>query len=172
MFYSTLALIFLMTASTQPGVIDVRDFGAIPDDGKDDTFAIESAIDAARNGQVIHFPPGTFEVSRRINPRGGGRIIEGSTQLRWEGDHVVADSQTILKSKNQQAVFYFRGSNLTLRNLTFDGRAIFCDREHDEMVSELNIDNCWFHLDVIGDHDNAIEFTTGITDGKITNCVF
>ncbi|HMB95296.1 MAG TPA: right-handed parallel beta-helix repeat-containing protein, partial [Tepidisphaeraceae bacterium] len=65
-----------------------------------------------------------------------------------------------------------RGSNLTLRNLTFDGRAIFCDREHDEMVSELNIDNCWFHLDVAGDHDNAIEFTTGIADGRITNCVF
>jgi hypothetical protein len=159
--------LFLLPAS-QPAEINVRDFGAIPDDGKDDTFAIQSAIEAARNGQTLRFPPGVFEISRPINPRGGGRIIEGSTQLLWQGDRVVAQSETILKAKTNKSIFYFRGKNLTLRNLSFDGRAIFCDRDGNAMVENLVMDNCAFR----GSDNNNIEFTTGLLNSKITNCVF
>jgi hypothetical protein len=166
----TIALL-LMTAS-QPAVIDVRDYGAIPDDGKDDTFAIQSAIEAARDGQIVRFPPGTFEISRQINPRGSGRTIEGATQLIWQGDRVVAQSETILKAKGNKSIFYFRGLDLTLRNLTFDGRALFCDRDNNAMVENVVIDNCWFRGELTGDANNAIEFTTGLKDSKITNCVF
>jgi hypothetical protein len=167
-----LRIVLLLISTTQPAVIDVRDYGAIPDDGKDDTFAIESAIESARNGQIIHFPPGTFQISRQINPRGSGRIIEGSTQLVWDADHVVAQSETILKATGPKAIFYFRGVNLTLRNLTFDGRAIFCDRDNDAMVENLVIDNCAFRGQLSGPDNNAIEFTTGLQNSKIINCVF
>src|ERR1700733_10093998 len=112
-----LRLVFLLMPLTQPAVIDVRDYGAVPDDGKDDTFAIQSAIEAARNGQIVRFPPGVFEISRPINPRGSGRTIQGATQLIWQGDHIVAQSETILKARTSKPIFYFRGVNLTLRNL-------------------------------------------------------
>jgi hypothetical protein len=152
--------------------IDVRQFGAIPDDEKDDAAAIQNAIDSARNGQTILFPAGVFEISKRLNPRGGGRIIQGATQLVWQGDRLVASSQTILKPAGEQFVFYLNGSNLTLRNLTFQGRALLCDRPNNLMNSGLVIDNCWFTLNVKGEQQDAIEFTTGLADSRITNCVF
>ena len=46
--------------------LEVTDFGAIPDDGKDDTAAIRAAIKAAQDRPgtvVLHFPTGKFIVS-------------------------------------------------------------------------------------------------------------
>jgi hypothetical protein len=155
------------------GGIDVRDFGAVADDDRDDAAAIQAAIDAAVLKRLpVTFPAGTFLVSRRINPGTGGTTIQGTTTLRWDGDRVVADTQTILKSTGNESVFYFRGDGLNLKNLTFQGRGIFCDRPGDSMVTGLSIDNCWFSIDVRGEHDNSVEFTTGLADSRITNCVF
>ena len=40
--------------------LHVRDFGAIPDDGKDDTDAVQKAVDAAQPGDTIHFDKGVY----------------------------------------------------------------------------------------------------------------
>lgn len=47
------------------GAFDVTAFGAIPDDGSDDTAAIERAIEAARaaGGGTVYFPSGGYDVS-------------------------------------------------------------------------------------------------------------
>jgi hypothetical protein len=46
------------------GVVDVRNFGAFPDDGVDDTEAIQSALDAHPNGnRIIYLPSGDYQVS-------------------------------------------------------------------------------------------------------------
>ncbi len=44
-------------------VLNVVDFGAFPNDGKDDITAIQSAVDSAGklNGAVVFFPPGRFD---------------------------------------------------------------------------------------------------------------
>src|SRR5437868_3960298 len=94
--------------------VDVRQFGAIPDDGKDDTLAIQRAIDRAGKGQTITLPPGTFQIITPLDPRGEGRTIKGSTKLVWQGDQVVAQSQTILKYIGSGFVFHFTGQDLTL----------------------------------------------------------
>jgi hypothetical protein len=171
MIHTALAILFWGLTTTQPNVIDVRDFGAVPDDGKDDWFAIQSAIEKARDGQVIVFPAGTFDISRSLDPK-SGRTFQGATQLRWDGDHVVADSQTILKSTGKDAVIHFSGEGLTIRNISFDGRGIFCDHQNGIMVRNLLVDNCWFGIEVDGENNNSIEFTTGMANSKITNCVF
>ena len=47
-------------------IIDVTDFGAIPDDGLDDTQSVDTAMDAARKVDgpvVLAFPPGRFILS-------------------------------------------------------------------------------------------------------------
>jgi Pectate lyase superfamily protein len=42
----------------------VTKFGAVPNDGKDDTVAIQNAIDAvAKTGGSVLFPPGTYNIS-------------------------------------------------------------------------------------------------------------
>ena len=49
------------------GVYNVQDYGAIPDDGKDDLSAILTAMDAAGNANhIIYFPDGVYDVSGTI----------------------------------------------------------------------------------------------------------
>ncbi|WP_428938767.1 glycosyl hydrolase family 28-related protein [Fontivita pretiosa] len=171
---SALFGILPLPASQPIPVIDVRAYGAIPDDGIDDTAAIQAAIDAARvPGQIIQFPAGTFHISRALNPRGFARVISGMTTLRYQADSVVADHATVLQATGQDNfIFHFRGQDLTISRLSFHGRGIFCDTPDGSMVEGLIVDNCWFYLDVSGDETNAIVFTTGLRGSRITNCVF
>ncbi|MEO5731713.1 MAG: glycosyl hydrolase family 28-related protein, partial [Byssovorax sp.] len=49
-------------AAQPAGSLSLTDFGATPDDGKDDGAAIQKAIDAAKSqGKVLWIPRGTFE---------------------------------------------------------------------------------------------------------------
>ena len=63
------------------GVVDVRNFGAFPDDGVDDTEAIQSALDAHPNGnRIIYLPSGDYQVSDTLRwPVGEG---ESESQKR------------------------------------------------------------------------------------------
>ena len=72
------------------GVVDVRDFGAIPNDADDDTQAIQRALDAYPNGnRIVYVPEGTW--------------IVGDT-LRWpEGRHGgEAHKRTILQGAGRE----------------------------------------------------------------------
>ena len=52
--------LFELPSWDRPGTVDVRDFGAVPDDGEDDTAALQAAID--RGGDVF-LPAGRYLVS-------------------------------------------------------------------------------------------------------------
>ena len=66
------------------GVFDVACFGAVADDGRDDSAAFQSALDtlAAAGGGVLHIPPGDWHFSRRVSAalNGGAVLIRGSGQ--------------------------------------------------------------------------------------------
>jgi hypothetical protein len=64
------------TASAAEDRINVTDYGAIPNDGLDDTAAINSAINA---GQSIYFPPGTYNYTGAMNAL-------ANTSYRFYGD--------------------------------------------------------------------------------------
>jgi opacity protein-like surface antigen len=57
-FAAAMAAATLTTAHAAD--LHVRDFGAIPDDGKDDTDAVQKAVDAAQPGDTIHFDKGVY----------------------------------------------------------------------------------------------------------------
>ncbi|MEO0934469.1 MAG: glycosyl hydrolase family 28-related protein, partial [Cyanobacteria bacterium J06641_2] len=61
-------------SSESSKVVSVKDFGAIGDGTKDDTSAIQKAIDDVYNagGGVVNFPSGTYKVT--INPNSGQAI--------------------------------------------------------------------------------------------------
>ena len=69
--------------------IEVTDFGAIPDDGTDDTGAINAAISAAakddENGHNLYFPAGRYNVgasgSINITDSGVNLILDGEAEL-------------------------------------------------------------------------------------------
>ena len=54
---------------------NVADFGAAPDDGRDDRAAVQAAIDAGRNGgepaDAVLFPKGTYEIRGTLRLPGG-----------------------------------------------------------------------------------------------------
>ena len=71
-------------------VLDVRSFGAIPNDGKDDTTAIQEALNFEANGnRIIYLPQGTYLVSNRLD---------------WPLGHRggLAHKRTILQGENQE----------------------------------------------------------------------
>lgn len=69
-------------SDAHPGVVDVRGFGAIPDDLLDDTAAFQSAISAAGTGLAgaeVYVPRGVYRVSSQITiPR--SMAIRGATR--------------------------------------------------------------------------------------------
>jgi parallel beta-helix repeat protein len=52
-------------------VIDVTQYGAVPDDAIDDTECLRKAIKASKPGDAIYFPRGTYLVSGPLAPKPG-----------------------------------------------------------------------------------------------------
>jgi hypothetical protein len=139
--------------------LNIASYGAVPNDGRDDTSAIVAALRASSDGDTILIPTGSFQVSSMIDPRGGGRTITGQ-------------SGAILKQTTQSFVFHVTGSNLTIRNISFQGRGVFIDSPSG-MNANITIDNNSFDLTgVSGEKSCAVEFTSGLRNSKITNNTF
>ncbi|MBL9152135.1 MAG: hypothetical protein JNK37_06615 [Verrucomicrobiales bacterium] len=70
------------------GVIAVTDHGAVPNDGIDDTRAIQAALDAHPNGnRIVHLPPGEWIVSDTLRwPDGTGGNEQKRTILQGAGE--------------------------------------------------------------------------------------
>ncbi|NJK30415.1 MAG: hypothetical protein HC940_09825 [Acaryochloris sp. SU_5_25] len=60
------------------GVLDVTRYGAVPNDNKDDTAAIQKALNQQANGnRIIYLPKGTYLISDRLNwPQGDRSGLE------------------------------------------------------------------------------------------------
>ena len=106
---------------------DVTNYGATPNDSKDDTDAFIDAIDAAAGG-TVYIPEGTFTINSKRH-RGGGAIHISSeenagtsfvgagpdkTTVKMEGDHTYTYLGIVYSSSvnNDDAV---------VRDFTFDG---------------------------------------------------
>jgi Pectate lyase superfamily protein len=104
----------------------VTRYGAKPDDGKDDTVAIQKVLDdvhAAGGGTVV-FPPGRFDI--RINPA-SRRALTLYPRLRLLGQPAgqatirLADNQPIYESVMAAATYPTRLDDAVFEGLVFDG---------------------------------------------------
>lgn len=84
-----LAAIALTAASYPPGsnVVNVEDYGAIPDDGLDDTAAFQAAIrDAVNVGRIFEVPNGRWTITSPLR----SQILHGSPPtLKWVANWIV-----------------------------------------------------------------------------------
>jgi Pectate lyase superfamily protein len=92
-FRRFIPLLFLCIATTSSAaVIDVRTYGAIPNDSGDDSSAIQRAIHAAPDGSTIYFPKGTYLVSNVTIDHRSGLTLSGDgstlTILRHHGPYL------------------------------------------------------------------------------------
>ena len=105
----------LMAAILAPAVqarhIDIREFGARADDGRDDSQAFERAFQQARAGDIVSVPSGRFDIWRSIDVPSDITLAGmgcGSSILRRNG-------------KSGQIMLRFDGNrNVTIRNIGFD----------------------------------------------------
>lgn len=92
--------------ATPTGQRQVRDFGALPDDNRDDTDAIQRALDALRAGQTLVFSPGRYQISRSLHVRNPGITITGT-------------NATIHATNPDDQALVIEADNTTVSSLTF-----------------------------------------------------
>jgi hypothetical protein len=92
-----------ITFPADGGVLDVRTFGAVPNDVGDDTAAIQKALDEHPAGnRIVYLPPGTWVVSETLKwPTGShGGLAQKRTILQGAGEKL-----SILKLPDAAAGF-------------------------------------------------------------------
>lgn len=121
-------------------VVKVTDFGAIPDDGKDDTAAINEAFAKSHN-LIVYFPAGTYDVSGTIDttagPMANGNWAPHSRRFMFghsSGDTVIRLSdgaEGFGDPSNPMAVVNFArgGSNTSFEN-HIDSLTIACGKNN------------------------------------------
>src|SRR5947207_6278938 len=122
-------LIFIFAIAVAARGASISDFGAVPDDGKDDSNAIQAAIDASKSHDTIEFPAGVFEVGARLK-LAAGRSYHGQA------------GNTILK-KTAQADWIGQlqgGEGTSVEGITFDGGGLGAG----EMMKNLSVTKCVF----------------------------
>ena len=112
------------------GVLDVTAFGATPDDGIDDTAAIQALLDAnPSNNKVFYFPDGVYDLSDTLAPANDDGVTkrnifqgqsEGGAVLKLQ-DHLGFTGAVIDYNANASGgappAQFFRNA---VRNLTVD----------------------------------------------------
>lgn len=78
-------------------VLDVTDFGAVADDGKDDAAALQRAFDAAEDAApcVVFFPPGRFQLGDKGAPPAPLTMTASGVVLRGSG-HLAGGTELFL----------------------------------------------------------------------------
>ncbi len=103
----------------QRTVIDVTDFGAVPDNDEDDTLAVTKAIQKAHevSNPVLFFPKGTYHFAEGANPEHPHRLFHfrGIENLTIDGDG------SLLMFDGLVAPFHMAEcSNLLIKNIYID----------------------------------------------------
>ncbi len=128
-----LTLSFGGTVLCQAATIYVSTYGATPNDGSDDTSAINSAITAAASGDIVSFSAGTYDL---ITPYDTSRFIKVSskTNITLQGAttsgvpttkllrHVTVENM----SDPPRTVYIIQGSDVTLKNFIIDNSPHLC----------------------------------------------
>ena len=102
--------------------VKATDFGAIPDDGKDDSDAIEEAINNVPEDGILYFDYGTYDISRSlaINTRArkidfcGARLLANSQSNQFVIEEINNDKNEIIFNNVQTIMGYQQNSSATL----------------------------------------------------------
>lgn len=107
--------------------IDAAWFGAIPNDGKDDSWSIQKAINFALNSAknpVVQISGGTYIVNNVIIGKKSGSEYDFVTlTLRGNTNFVAATTQFTCSNKNAFCLNIQRGRSIVIENIRFNGSA-------------------------------------------------
>lgn len=105
------------TSPTVPAVpgstVSVATFGAYPNDGIDDTTAIQRALDSLTPGQWLVFPPGQYEHNRTLNVRVANVTLYGEGATLYGTN--AADQALMVKADGDRVYGFTLKSNTDYR---------------------------------------------------------
>ena len=142
-FTIALAATSVLPASAWAAQLDIREFGARPNDGRDDSAAIESALRATRPGDTIRVPAGIYEISRTLSAPSNANLVGdgcGRSILRRSGN----SGQIMLKLDGTRNLdihgieFDFNGAPQFYRAIGFRGQGSSDIRISDSCFIERN----------------------------------
>ncbi|HML46024.1 MAG TPA: glycosyl hydrolase family 28-related protein, partial [Clostridia bacterium] len=141
------------------GSLSILGFGAIADDGQDDSGAILACIaEAAKQGREVFLPAGAFEVSNPV-------LVQG-IWLSQKGTVIRGAGMWHTTLTGPYAYFTFKNSNIALRDFSMIGRAdLRRDTFPTAMTSDFNrfdlrdidVSNVWVEHYNIGLWVNCID---------------
>lgn len=139
--------------------INIADFGAIPDDGLDDSAAIQAAINASQAGDIINFGPGTYDLHSALQVRSNREYKGWNATLKRHGDNVFA-----METDGHNY-------NITITDLTLDGGGF---RASGENASEALLIRGSTFKNISGHYPygNGIFVPAGMINSKITRSLF
>ena len=105
-------------ATMPEGSLSIADFGAIADDGKDDTAAIEACMAQAKaQGKIVWFPPGTYDQQHVL-------VLDG-VAVRGAGPWYTRLTTLEIPTKEMgfkgNCGFYMTGSGSQVRDMMIEG---------------------------------------------------
>jgi hypothetical protein len=151
------------------GSLSIADFGATPNDGADDSVAIQNAINAAQaQGKVLWIPPGTFNVNTNTGPLAtSGVTIQGAgmwySQIVGPGAHFAVSG-----NNNQFSDFALFADTVSRNDLN-----PYDDGFHGQAGTGSTMRNIWIEHTKVGwwvDAEN-VSPTTVATSGLLVHGV-
>ncbi|MFC8076886.1 carbohydrate-binding protein [Streptomyces sp. NPDC057307] len=133
-------------AATMPstGFVSATTLGVTPDDGSDDTAALNSAVGTAKSqGKGLWLPAGTYNISDHVNLTG--------IALRGAGEW-----STVLRGKDGKGGLFGRGGTNTVQDLTIAGDVSYRDDANFHAAIEgdfgtgSTIQNIWIEHTKVG----------------------
>lgn len=117
--------------------VNVVDFGAIPNDGKEDTAAIQRAIDSLAEGGTVYIPAGEYSIAylefrQGIHLRLAGCLPDACTGYTEEvGSWVKSGNVAVLRTNYKSAHMFYnlkRGSYCTegVGDFSLSGGVLYC----------------------------------------------
>lgn len=160
--------------SKKPG-LNIVDFDALPNDGKDDTKALQRALKHSTNfTKILYFPAGTYDIQSQLDLT-SNTLIEGENQnktiILWHPNNSIQKTSNVnngnlFKAKGEMNNHWI--NNITIRNLTIigtqngtSGDCIILDSVTNYIIENVKLIGCG------SDAKDAAIRTQNTSNGKI-----
>jgi len=131
LFHWVITLVMVLSVATLEGitgeVLDVTAFGATPDDAKDDTLAIQKALDIS--GEIT-LPKGVYLVHGLIR-------LKGETIIHGNGATFQSELDTNQSGRTSKNIMTLSGDKIVIDNLILDGGYSNGDAKAGGLVASL-----------------------------------
>lgn len=141
---------FRVISETDSNKVLITDFGAVPNDGKDDSDAIQRAIDFAiqsDESSVIYCPPGIYDLSKGVvlaRQNTNGEYAHITITLSghvptYSANQKIGSTTVFRLSSKSFAVAIQKARNAVIENIVFEGISQYSNKPNEILYEDANL---------------------------------